>query len=125
MAPAERSAGWPGPPVGEEAQRLRSGLGAELRQLREAAGLSTRLLAARTGVSRRMVRDLEGGARRPRVETLRRLAGALAPNSAERVFGKLVDLAGESVRPDTARSLRQRRRAARRAQRLAGGRRAV
>lgn len=122
LAHTNRSEGWLGPPDGDEAERLRTGLGSELRRLRETAKLSPRRLAARSGVSHRMIRNLEDGARRPRVETLRRLAGALAPHAAETVFSALLDLAGGSAREDTVRSLRQRRRAARRAQQRAARR---
>jgi len=57
------------------------------------------------------IRDLEAGRRRPRVATVKYLSLALDPGDPVTVAERLLALAGESVRPDTRRSIRQRRQA--------------
>ena len=63
-------------PSGEES--LAEHLGCNLRYFRQGARLSQRELASRAGVDRSVVGAVERGERAPRVETLVRLAGALA-----------------------------------------------
>ncbi len=100
-----------GRPDAEERAALAAGFGAALQALRRGRGWSTRTLADRSGVSRRHIRELEAGTRRPRHATVRVLAFALEPGDPGPLAGRLLALAGGSARPDTARALRQRRRA--------------
>jgi non-specific serine/threonine protein kinase len=72
--------------AGAEPEDLEAGaaFGAALRRRRLAAGLTQEALAERAGLGARTVQALEQGENRPRRETLRRLAGALAPPEAQR-----------------------------------------
>ncbi|ADP78343.1 helix-turn-helix domain-containing protein [Pseudofrankia inefficax] len=98
-----------------EAAFLRDGFGAALRSARQRRGWSRRTLAGRSGVSWSAVRALETGVRRPRAVTVRYLAAALALADPAPLAAELLGLAGESLRPDTAGAVRQRRRASPRA----------
>lgn len=62
----------------------RMSFGALLRHYRVLAGLTQEALAERAGLSARNIRDLERGKRRPRRDTLERLASALALQAADR-----------------------------------------
>jgi non-specific serine/threonine protein kinase len=67
-----------------EALEADAAFGAALRWHRLAAGLTQEALAERAGLGVRTLQGLEEGETRPRLETLRRLAGALALSAAQR-----------------------------------------
>jgi transcriptional regulator with XRE-family HTH domain len=72
-------------PSGEES--LAAHLGDNLRFFRQSRRLSQRELASRAGVDHSVVGAVERGERAPRVETLVRLAGALAVPVAKLLAG--------------------------------------
>lgn len=109
----------------DEGDHLADGVGALLAAARHRAGLTRPALAVAAGCSSTMVDNLERGQRRPRRSLLAALAAVLAPlDDGAALTRDLVAAAGDSLRPDTAASLRRRARAveaARRArQRQAG-----
>lgn len=100
------------PPL--ERARLAASLGPVLRSARGRVRLSVRGLAAEAGCGARTVVRLEQGAMRPRPSLLASLAEVLDPADPEELASRLCAAAGESLRPDTAASLRARRRRGRR-----------
>lgn len=99
----------------EERERLAGSLGARLRAVRVRAGLSVRELADAAGCATSTVRRLERGEMRPRPSMLRSLAEVLRPSRPAPLTRELCDLAGGSLRPDTAAGIAARARRVRRA----------
>lgn len=97
-------------PSAEERERLAATLGVLLRSLRAERGLSQRVLAARSTVNRTTIERLEMGQRRPRPSLLRALAYGLDHLEPAVIAERLIEAAGESLRPDTAAGLRRRAR---------------
>lgn len=97
-----------------ERARLAASLGPVLRAARRRVRLSTRGLAEEAGCAARTVVRLEQGQMRPRRSLLASLSEVLDPADPEALTSRLCAAAGGSLRPDTAASLRARRRRARR-----------
>lgn len=99
-----------GRPGEAERAALAGGFGRLLRELRTRQRLTMHALAARAACSAGMVAMLETGQRRPRASMLGALAYGLVPDEPGPVLEALRAAAGESVREDTDRSRRARRR---------------
>jgi transcriptional regulator with XRE-family HTH domain len=95
-----------------ERAQLAATVGAVLRAARLDRGWGTRRLAAAIGCARSTVQRLEAGQLRPRRCTLAYLASALAPDDPVPLRTRLIEAAGELLRPDTAGAIRQRQRRA-------------
>jgi transcriptional regulator with XRE-family HTH domain len=93
----------------EERTHLAEGFGATLRTARCTAGMSRRQLARLIGCADSTVSRLERGLRRPRPSMIASLCAVLDPKSLG-LKAHLVELAGESLRPDTRAGARRRRR---------------
>ncbi|MCM3886652.1 helix-turn-helix domain-containing protein [Frankia sp. R82] len=85
---------------------LAGGFGAVLREARRERRLSAAALARRCGCSTSLVEQLERGTCRLRVRTVTVLAYALDPDAPDPLAERLRAAAGQSLRPDTARSER-------------------
>lgn len=93
-----------GRPIGEEAERLRDGLGCRLRELRADGQWSLRELAQLVGTSHSTLSRLERGQLRPRRGTLWMISKALNPAAPSSLFSELCEITGESLCDDNARS---------------------